>query len=344
MGSRRETNGWTGGQYSLFRWVLGGYLLVHFLQLLPYGTEVFSNQGMLADAARSPLFGVFPNPLAYVDSPLMVAAFLSAGAGLSLCLAAGYRDRVAAVGLWFVLACLFNRNPLIQNPSLPYVGWILLAHACIPRSPWGAWQARGRTDPGGGWELPQVLFVGAWVLMALGYSYSGYTKLVSPSWVDGSAIRYVLENPLARPSFLREWLLALPGPLLQGMTWSALAMELSFAPLACFRRARPWLWLALLSMHLGLLALIDFADLSFGMVILHLFTFNPGWLRGALPNAAGSARDRLFYDGDCGMCHGAVRSLLAGAHADPGFGERVPVGCRRNRYGLWKRDNLCDSQ
>jgi hypothetical protein len=31
--------------------------------------------------------------------------------------------------------------------------------------------------------------------------------------------------------------------------------------------------------HLGLLLLISFPDLTAGMVLLHLFTFDPAWLR-----------------------------------------------------------------
>ena len=46
--------------------------------------------------------------------------------------------------------------------------------------------------------------------MAAGYSYGGFTKLTSPSWLDGSALSHVLSNPLARPTLLREWLLAQP--------------------------------------------------------------------------------------------------------------------------------------
>jgi hypothetical protein len=34
----------------------------------------------------------------------------------------------------------------------------------------------------------------------------------------------------------------------------------------------------MLALHLGLLFVIDFADLSLGMVLLHLFTFDPEWL------------------------------------------------------------------
>jgi predicted DCC family thiol-disulfide oxidoreductase YuxK len=52
---------------------------------------------------------------------------------------------------------------------------------------------------------------------------------------------------------------------------------------------------------------IDFVDLSFGMVMLHLFTFDPAWIR---PQKA-LGTEILFYDGHCGLCHRAVRFILA---------------------------------
>src|SRR5262249_39123064 len=155
--------------------------------------------------------------------------------------------------------------PLISNPGLPYVGWLLLAHACLPPAPYGSWAARGRADPGNGWQVPEGIFRVAWILMALGYTYSGYTKLVSPSWLDGTAIARVLDNPLARPGPVREAVLSLPGGVLRLMTWGALVAELSFAPLALVPRLRPWLWGLMALMHLNLIVLIDFADLSLGM-------------------------------------------------------------------------------
>ena len=41
------SNGWTGGQYSRFRLVLGLYLCVHFVHLVPWGAELFSRAGVL---------------------------------------------------------------------------------------------------------------------------------------------------------------------------------------------------------------------------------------------------------------------------------------------------------
>jgi hypothetical protein len=57
-----------------------------------------------------------------------------------------------------------------------------------------------------------------------------------------------------------------------------LTFEVLFAPLALFRLIRPWIWTLGIALHLGPIVLIAFADLSLGMVMLHLFTFDPAWL------------------------------------------------------------------
>lgn len=272
------TNGWTGGEYSVFRVLFGAYLCVHFLNLAPSGPELFSNQGMISDASASPLAFLFPNVLTVFDPPTFVTMLLLLAAGASVLFAAGFYDRVMAALLWYVWACLLGRNPLISNPAIPYVGWLLLAHTLLPSAPSASVAAGGRPGPSDTWRMPPLIFAGAWVLMALGYTYSGATKLASPSWLDGTAIAHVLENPLARPGAVRDVILGLPDGVLSVGTWATLAFELLFAPLALSRRLRPCIWMLGLAMHLGLIVLIDFADLSLGMVMLHLFTFDPAWL------------------------------------------------------------------
>lgn len=301
-----EPPGWTGGQYSLVRAIFGVYLAVHFGQLVLWGEEVFSERGMLP-ASASPLFKLFPGVFWIDDSAPFVTGVLISATLLSVAFALGVKDRFIALLLWWIWASLFDRNPLISNPGLPFVGWMLLAHAVLPRAPYGSVDARGRADPGAGWRFPQALHLSAWVVMAAGYTYSGYTKLVSPSWIDGSAFAHVLQSPLARAGGVVDLLLSLPSPVLSALTWGALGLELLFLPLALFARARPLLWVSLLAMHLGLITLVDFADLSLGMVMIHLFTFDPRWV----PASDAGKVETLFYDGSCGLCHRAVRFVLS---------------------------------
>ncbi len=290
-------------QFALFRIFLGAYLLVHFLHLLPYGPELFSSQGAFPDPALSPLYGLFPNWLAAWDSPPQVRAFLGVLAALSLLFTLGLARRACALLLWYGWTCLFNRDPLISNPGLPYVGLVLLLSALVPP---GEGFSPGRPRPDPGWAFPRQAYNAAFFLLMLGYSFSGLAKLSSPSWINGEALLHLADNPLARPWILRDLVKAAPLPLLQLATWGALAAEILALPLSLSFRLRPWVWLALLGMHLGILGLISFADLTFGMVMLHLFTLDPEWF----PARAGQGRKVVYFDGVCALCDGFVGFLL----------------------------------
>lgn len=291
----------SGFQFAAFRIVFGTYLLLHFVALLPYGRELFSAAGALADPRLNFTAGLVPNPLARWGAPSVVTAWLLGSAALSLLYTLGTFRRGSAVLLWFSWACLFNRNNLISNPSIPYVGLLLLLTALVPRGEPVRLGARART-----WSFPALVFWTAWVLMAVGYTFSGVVKLDSPSWVDGSAMLHLVNNPLARPGVLRDLFVAAPGWVHAAFTWGTLATEVLFLPLSLHRRTRPFAWSAMLLRHLGILTMVDFADFSFGMVMLHLFTFDPDWM----PPRRGPVA-LVLYDGVCGLCDGFVQFLLA---------------------------------
>lgn len=239
--------------------VLGVYLAVHFALLLPWATELFSSAGFLPEASLSPLMRAFPNVLGLHDGPAFATLVVGLGGGAAIALALNIERRFAAVLCLYVLACLFGRNPLIRNPSLPYVGLSLLAVLAA---------REGR--------IPRPVMKALWVLLAVGYTYSGLTKLAAPSWLDGSAFDHVLRNPLAYAH--AEHVLRLPEALRVAATYGALALEILFPLLVLSRRGRPWAWLAMTCLHLGLLCLIDFADLTAGMLVIHAFVFDERWL------------------------------------------------------------------
>lgn len=294
----------TPSQFSLFRIIFGIYLAVHFAMQLPHARELFSNEGVLADPRLNPLHGIFPNPLALWGSPGFTIAFISGLLLLSLAFTIGAWRRTTALLLWFGWAALFNRNNLIANPSLAYVGVTLLFCTLIP--PGEPFSVSGQKRRPSEWYFPATVFWGAWLLMAAGYTVSGWIKLASPSWMDGTAFHHLLTNPLARPGFARDVLLSLPTSVHAGLTWSALAMEILFLPLCFFRTGRLIAWTAMIAMHLGILVTVDFADLSFGMVMIHLFTFDPRWF----PARHDARRPVLLYDGECGLCNAVLRFLM----------------------------------
>ena len=200
--------------------------------------------------------------------------------------------------LWYGWACLFHRNNLISNPGIPFVGWLLLANALVPLGE--PFCLGKKTDSA--WKMPAILFYGAWLIAGLAYLASGIDKLGSPSWLDGSAILHLLHNPLARDC-LREFLLALPPSLISFLTWGTLALEIGFVVLCIFRKARMWAWVLIMLMHLGILSLVSFADLTFGMMMIHFFTFDPNWFWQRPREGANKV---VLFDGVCGMCNRSV--------------------------------------
>lgn len=226
------TNGWTGGQYSLFRGLLAAYLLARFAGLARSGEPVALAVGLL-------------------------------GVALAFVVAVGGQDRPAALALvlgWGFLAWKAS----VAWPSALALVFVLAAHAALPPAPYGSWSARGRADPSGSWHVPARIHLAAWVALSATY--------------------------LARGALA----------LHRGPGWPGLP-EVLFTPVAALPALRPWAWMAML--------VWQFASgrAEAGIVLLHLFTFDPAWVR-PVPAAPS---ERLFYDGSCGLCHRAVRFLLA---------------------------------
>ncbi len=299
-------------QFAVFRIAFGVYLTVHFAHLIPYGGELFGRNGVIGDPALNPLSGIFPNPLVWFGSDGFVTAWLILAVVLSLLLGCGIRRRTVAVILWFIWASLYNRNNLISNPGIPYVGLVLLLCAFISSGDRLALGSRGCQPATPPWRFPAMVYWTAWWLLAIGYTFSGLAKLGSPSWVNGEAIRLLLDNPLARPGIVRDIHLGLPESALRCLTWGALAMEILFLPLSLHRHTRFFAWASLLAMHLGIVLVVDFADLTFGMIMVHWFVLDPDWFPAS--KREGEGRNIVFFDGVCVMCNGVVRFLSGEDH------------------------------
>lgn len=290
-------------QFAFFRMILGTYLIIHFAMLIPYADEIWSNKGVMADNSLNFTYGIFPSVFDLYDSPYFVKTVVSLLLFLSILFSLGFFRQTVSILLWYGWVCLFDRNNLISNPGIPFVGWILLCCAFVPSGePLTVFPKKNEA-----WEFPKLLFWGAWIIMSLGYTMSGIDKLNSPSWLDGSAIIHLLNNPLARDIPTREFLLSLPATLLNTITWSILILEIIFAPLAILSITRKWIWTGVVLMHFGILLVVDFADLTFGMLMIHLFTFDSRWLQ---PRHNNTKVQILFFDGVCGLCNNTVDLLM----------------------------------
>ena len=260
----------------IFRIILGVYLTFHFLDLLPYAEELFGNQ-MPYDHTLSPLYGVFPNILNYNINATIFVGVLTL---LSILLTLEFMPKLCAFLLWYGWACLFNKNILISNPGLPYVGWILLSLTLVVQD------KNNNIFQTNNWFLKYIqhdklhnrIFYTGFILLSLGYTVSGIHKyFTSPSWSDGTALEHILCSPIANNNIIRDTLLQYPF-MLKLMTWLALFLEISFFPIGSMYHMRMWYWIAYFGFNVGILSLINFPDLTFGMLMIHIMTFEMRWV------------------------------------------------------------------
>ena len=294
--------GVTSAQFGAFRILFGVYLFSHFWGLFPHASELFSNAGMIPNPEVLPGWQI-PNLFWLGDSPAMVQGVLAGGLIGSILLALGIQRRWVSLGLWLIWMSLFHRNFLISNPSIPYIGLLLLVMSAIPR---GERLSLGRIVPQ--WQMPPAAPRGILFILMAGYTISGIHKLGSPSWVDGTALSHVLQLPLARTHALGDLVRGLPEWLMMAATWGSLALELLALPLTLLPQTRKWIWLGLVMMQVGILTLVDFADLTWAMLLVHVFVFHKDWL---MPRPFETQKPIVFFDGVCGLCNQAVDFILA---------------------------------
>lgn len=267
--------------FSLYRIILGLYLFIHFLDLLRDGKELFSNEGLIGDSSLLPSYGKVPVLLFNFDNPVIVQLFILSLIGSSILFTFGIYRRLISLWLFYGWMSLLNRNPFISNPSLGYIGWILLSCALIPKGEKLLLFRKEKENNTKFFEVPDVIYYGFWIILGVSYTASGIHKLLckNNSWIDGTALYYVLTSSLARPNNIIVDLLVSNSLLIKLMTWGSLAFELSYLFLGTFYRTRKYYWLASILFHSGILLTVNFTDLTLGMIVAHLFSFDPSWFK-----------------------------------------------------------------
>lgn len=245
------------------RAVVGGFLACRFATWLPVAEDLFGRTGTVPSAADNPfaLPGVGPLLDAVFGVPIVVIALMMV---LSLVHASGRWSRASALLLFVGMVLCFHRNQLTLNPSMPLLAFWLMSHAVMPPEP--RHERRAGSDPDAAfWSRYRDV---TWWVVGLAYTYSGLTKLASPSWRSGDAGLLILQSPLGRDHALVGWLERAP-TLVQAGTYAMLTVELLMLPLALSRRARPYAFSALVALHLSLLATVNIADITLGMLAFH---------------------------------------------------------------------------
>jgi predicted DCC family thiol-disulfide oxidoreductase YuxK len=200
-------NKWTGGQYSLFRAILGLFLIIYYLKDL-------------------------------VFFPTIEGFFALMGVAAAIFLLVGKNDRIAAL---ILTALLIGRLIVVEmDPRTVALLALVVFHACLPKYPYGSWDAQERSAQDRHWRMPQRYYFSKWVVMGLLYIWWAF-------WAS---------NPTG------------------GMM--AFLVVVAFLILALSDAIRPLIWLL---MWLFQIVLFAKGNPNGILLLAHWLLFDPGWIK-----------------------------------------------------------------
>jgi predicted DCC family thiol-disulfide oxidoreductase YuxK len=183
----------------------------------------------------------------------------------------GWKDRWAAG----VIATTILASGIDGDIVVPLLTIAPLAvHLGLGKSPYGSLDAAGRPDPGGGFSLPESVGFVVYALLAGAY--------------------VALALPVVRA----------PSPTLTD--WSFGACAGLYLVLGIAQKSRFMGWVIMLGALVGRLVVVEDPVLV-PLLFIHFLAFD----QSGIPARADVRGERVFYDGACGLCHRAVRFVLA---------------------------------
>ena len=233
---------------AVFRVAYGVVLLAWTAAIAPTAGSFFSRTGVLPSQPGS---GMRWGVLDWFGSDAAVYLVVALLGAAAICIAVGYRTRLASVVAFVGLIALIRRNPFVFNSGDALLRNIALFMVLAPSGAafsvdrWRAarenfWHSPGRAP----WALRLVQ-----VQISMVYLFTVWAKLRGERWLGGTAVGETMRvGDLVRfhiPFGLTDSLL-----LSNLMTYGTLLVETSLAILIWNRRLRPWVIAAGIGLHL----------------------------------------------------------------------------------------------
>ena len=257
---------------AVFRIVYGLLVFLWAVTMLPDAVAFFSDDGILR------VFEVGEGQwtlLAINDSPAVAFALVALLAVAGACIALGYRARVATIIAFVILVSLRRRNPWVWNGGdslVRHVSFFMIfapSSAALSLDRWRS--ARDRF-----WDIPERA---PWaqrliqIQLSVLYLFTAWEKARGERWYEGTAVAESMRvGDLTRfhiPFAFSESLL-----VANLVTYGTIAVELALAVLVWNRRARPWVLVLGVLLHVFIEVTFELGFFSLIIVALYL-TFVP---------------------------------------------------------------------
>lgn len=252
----------------LFRIAYGLVLSLWTLTLMSDATSFFSEDGVLPEVS---LAGWRWSLLELDDSRAAVLVLMAALLGAALCVMVGYRTRLATVVSFLLLVSLRWRNIWVMNGGdslLRHMGFFLMlapAGAALSVDRWrSAREGFWTHPPRAPWALRLIQ-----IQVSVVYLFTLWLKAQGERWNAGTAVSDSLRvQDLVRfelPWFVTDSLL-----VANLLTFGTLAVELALAVLLWNRRARPYVVVLGVTLHLFIELTMSLGFFSVVMILGYL--------------------------------------------------------------------------
>lgn len=259
---------------AMFRVAFGILVVLWTVTLLP-SIDDFYGPGAIAPGARVDLEHGVWSLVTAESSVALATAVAVALLGAAIALAAGYRTRFAAV-IVFIGVLSLTRHPYITNAGDGLLR-VIAFYAML--APLGAsFSLDRRRKDREGWCTPVP--VSSWALRLIQlqlsciYFFSVWHKVRTDAWSNGTALSTSLRIEDVARFPVPDFVAGSPS-LGLGLTYAALLTELSLAMLVWNRRARPYVLIAGIGMHLGIDYSMRVGFFSYTMIGLYLAFLAP---------------------------------------------------------------------
>lgn len=154
--------------------------------------------------------------------------------------------------------------------------------------------------------MPSLPYWGAWITLGVGYTGTGISKLLSPSWWNGSALRIIYESTIAYDWWLKNFLFEHLW-ITKLQTWFIAGVQALTLPMMAFQKTRMIVWFLLTFLFvIPALFFLDLADVLMGMLLYHFFIFDSEWFK---PREQ-KEKPIIFFDEICVLCNSFAKFIL----------------------------------
>jgi hypothetical protein len=297
---------------SLFRIVFATYLLAHFCLLeWPCFAEIYGDNGILPAATLAadrftgfwlvwPMLRAFEAARIPALLPVLYPAAL-------LAFAIGYRTRWATAVVFVLSSYVFLHNPYVLSGAELLAHLLLLWCLFLPLDRYwsidAALDPRPRNRP-----YPLLPFLALRLQIASVYVFAGLFKLAMPSWLDGSAVIWALQDNVFGGRVAGLYLVEHVPLLLSAATIPIIALQLAFPFLVyCPWRndlTRGFALAATAAMHASFIVCLTLGGFPYISLTMLLLLIPDRWLERALrARRARLGRVAIYYEPGCVFCH-----------------------------------------